>query len=145
MGKKKGRKRNTGWARTKDYPHERHPANYRRINGGNDIEYITFTHSSDIELRSGKMIVTIPMNDNISPKEREENKRKNDNEKKKSYGYPVVFVGERSALGKEDDDFKPIKSDKEKIKKMFETLPKENVYITGGENHFKKKKKPRKK
>lgn len=47
MPKKNNRNRkNTGWAKTKSYPHERHPATYRRKSAGSDdIEYITFTHS----------------------------------------------------------------------------------------------------
>ena len=52
MPKKNNRNRkNTGWARTKEYPHKKHPATYRRKStGSDDIEYITFTHSPEYEV-----------------------------------------------------------------------------------------------
>lgn len=51
MPKKNNRnRRNTGWARTKEYPHKKHPATYRRKStGSDDIEYITFTHSPEVD------------------------------------------------------------------------------------------------
>ena len=76
MPKKNNRSRkNTGWAKTKSYPHERHPATYRRKSAGSDdIEYITFTHSPAVELKGGKTERTVPMLDNVSPAERKKNK-----------------------------------------------------------------------
>ncbi len=121
MSKKKNRKRLTGWARTKEYPHKKHPATYHR-KGSNEIEYITFTHSKEVDFGKKGKVRTIPLLDNISPLEREKNKKYGKN---RSYAYPRVFIGKRSALGKETDEFNPVDSDKEYIKKMFEVFPRE--------------------
>ena len=59
---KKNRKRLSGWAKTKKYPHERHPANYVRT-VGDKIEYITFTHSPEVHLSNGAVVQTVPMSD----------------------------------------------------------------------------------
>lgn len=142
--KKNNRKRSTGWARTKDYPHKKHPANYKRT-GKDDIEYITFTHSDEVDL-GDKKVRTIPLSDNISPAEREKNKRENKKYgENRSYAYPKVFVGKRSALGKETDEFSPVDFDKKRIDKMFEVFPRENVPETGGKTKYRQnqKKKPR--
>ena len=78
MSKKNNRnRRNTGWAKTKSYPHERHPATYRRKStGSDDIEYITFTHSSEVDFGEKGKVHTVPMLDNVSPAERKRIKRK---------------------------------------------------------------------
>ena len=147
MPKKNNRnRRNTGWARTKEYPHKKHPATYRRKStGSDDIEYITFTHSPEVDFGEKGKVRTVPMLDNVSPAERTKNKA----EGKKfgencSYAYPKVFVGKRSALQKESDEFDPIDFDKQRIGKMFETFPRENVPTTGGKAKYKHKKTPRK-
>ena len=78
MSKKNNRNRkNSGWARTKEYPHKKHPATYRRKgSGSDDIEYITFTHSSEVDFGERGKVRTVPMLDNISPAERKKIKRK---------------------------------------------------------------------
>ena len=145
MKKKPNRKRSTGWARTKDYPHKKHPATYRRKNG-DEVEYITFTHSDEVDLGQHGKVRTVPLLDNISPAERKKN---NDQGLKhgenRSYAYPKVYVGKRSALGKETDEFEPVDFDKKRIGKMFEVFPRENVPTTGGGGQYRKKKKPKKK
>ena len=98
MPKKNNRNRkNTGWAKTKSYPHERHPATYRRKSAGSDdIEYITFTHSPAVELKGGKTERTVPMLDNVSPAERKKNKAEGKKfGENRSYGFyiPVTVVG----------------------------------------------------
>ena len=143
---KKRRKKKIGWAKTKSFPHERHPATYRR-NGPepDDIEYITFTHSPEVDLDHKKKIQTVPLLDNISPVERKKNKeqRKPFGENR-SYAYPKVYIGKRSSLHRETDEFDPVDFDKKRINKMFEVFPREKVPITGGKSKFrqKKKKKP---
>lgn len=145
--KKNNRKRKTGWAKTKSYPHERHPATYRH-NGTNsdDIEYITFTHSDEVDFGK-KKIRTVPLLDNVSPAERRKNKElgKKPGENR-SYAYPKVFVSKRSALHAETDEFEPVEFDKKRIGKMFEVFPRENVPVTGGKSKYRQrqKKKPRK-
>lgn len=141
--KKNNRKRKTGWAQTKWYPHGRHPAHYK-WKGNDEIEYITFTHSPEVQLKSGKVERTVPMLDNVSKKEREENKRKGLKQgENRSYAYPKVYEGKRSALGKESDEFAPVPFDNARIGTMYEVFPREKVPKTGGKTNYKKKKKPR--
>ena len=146
MGKKRNirRRKTGGWAYTKSYPHRRHPANYKYTNTYNDdIEYLTFTHSSEVDLDNEK-VSTIPLSDNISPSERLKNNKTN-NKNNISYVYPKVFVGKRSSLQNETNEFEPIKSDKNLISALFNALTRKEVPITGGKGKFKKNKKPRKK
>ena len=146
MAKKINRKRkSSGWAKTKSYPHERHPATYRRKGSKNDdIEYITFTHSPEVDL-GNKKIRTVPLLDNISPDERRRNKVQGKKHgENRTYAYPKVFVGKRSALHEEIHEFDPVDFDKKRINKMFKVFPRENVPITGGKSKYRKKKKPRK-
>lgn len=128
---KKGHKKKTGFAETKTYPHKNHPARYRR-NGVNndDIEYITTTHHEEV-LLNGKLVNTIPLDNNINPKERKDLNQK-------SYVYPMVYVGKRSHLGKERNDLSLIGKDIEKVSKLFDTLPRETVRY---QSNSKKKKK----
>ena len=145
MKKKPNRKRSTGWAWTKKYPHENHPATYRRKNG-DEIEYLTFTHSDEIDFGKNGKVQTVPLLDNISPAEREKNKAQGlKHGENRSYAYPKVYDGKRSALGAETDKFEPVDFDKKRIGKMFEVFPRENVPTTGGGGQNRKKKKPKKK
>lgn len=142
MAKKKNRKRSTGWAKTKSYPHERHPAIYHRTKpGSDDIEYITFTHSKKVDL-GNKKVRTVPLLDNISPDERRKNKEQGLKfGENRSYAYPKVFVGTRSALHRETKEFDPVDFDKKRISKMFKVFPKEHVPVTGGKSKNRKRKK----
>lgn len=137
---KRNRKRKTGgWAHTKKYPHENHPANYvRKV--GDKIEYLTFTHSQEVKLPNAAIIQTVPMADNVSKKEREENARKGlKRGENRSYAYPVVFVGRRSALHSEIiDEFEPVPFDKNRIETMFKVFPRVNVKYTGKKKDNKK-------
>lgn len=131
MPKNNRQRSKTSWAHTKKIPHKLHPANYARISGDN-IEYITFTHSPEVKLPNGAVIQTVPMADNVSKKEREKNARKGlKRGENRSYAYPVVFVGKRSALGRELQDFEPIPFDKVRIETMFKIFPRVNVKFTG--------------
>ena len=145
MSKKKNRRRSTGWARTKEYPHKKHPATYRRKNG-DEIEYITFTHSDEVDFGEKGKVRVVPLMDNISPTERKKNKAQGlKRGQNRSYAYPKVFVGNRSALGAETDEFDPVDFDKKRIGKMFEVFPRESVPLTGGKGQCRKKKTPKKK
>ena len=142
--KKNNRKRSTGWARTKEYPHKKHPATYKRKNC-DEIEYITFTHSDEVDLGKKGKIRTVPLLDNISPAERKKNKEQGKKQgENRTYAYPKVFVGKRSALGRESDEFDPVDFDKKRIGKMFDVFPREKVPTTGGKGQHKKKKPPKK-
>ena len=136
MRKNKRIRKKDGFADTRFYPHKNHPANYRRI-GKDDIEYMTFTHH-DIVTIDGKKYITIPLSDNIEKKVQEKNKGKN--KKEISYAYPKVFVGKRSALGRENKSYSFKENDKNKINKLFETLPKEKVRYSSNSKKAKKKK-----
>lgn len=132
MANNNHRRKTGGWAKTKKIPHERHPANYvRKV--GDKIEYLTFTHASEVKLSNGVIIQTVPMADNVSVKEREENKRKGlKRGENRSYAYPVVFVGNRSALHTEIvGEFDPVPFDKARINTMFKIFPRVNVKFTG--------------
>ncbi len=143
MGKMKNRKRSTGWARTKEYPHKKHPATYRRKDG-DEIEYITFTHSAEVDFGKEGKVQTVPLLDNISPSERKKNKVEGKKfGENRSYAYPKVFDGKRSALGAETDEFDPVEFDKKRIGKMFEVFPHERVPTTGGKGQYRKKKPPK--
>ena len=148
MGKKKNvrKRKSSGWAHTKVYPHASHPAAYRRTNlKTDDIEYITFTHSSEVDL-GNKKVLTVPLLDNISPKERKQNKSQGKKfGENRSYAYPKVFVGKRSALHKETNEFNPVDYDKNLISIIFDVFPRENVPVTGGKGKHRKKKKSRNK
>ena len=94
MAKKNNRKRkSSGWAKTKSYPHERHPATYRRKGSKNDdIEYITFTHSPEVDF-GNKKVRTVPLLDNVSPMERRRNKAQGKKfGENRSYAYPNFIV-----------------------------------------------------
>ncbi|MDE7300542.1 MAG: hypothetical protein K2N47_00070, partial [Clostridia bacterium] len=124
---------------TKKYPHENHPANYvRRV--GDNVEYITFTHSPEVHLSNGATIQTVPMADNVSKVERDKAKREGKTRfETRSYAYPVVFVGKRSALDKEIvGEFEPIPFDKVRIGMLFTALPRVSVAVTGGNGKFKR-------
>lgn len=146
MFKKNNRsRRGGGWAKTKKYPHERHPANYvRKV--GDKIEYITFTHSPQIQLSNGGVIQTVPMADNVSKIEREKAKRAGKTRfETRSYAYPVVFVGQRSALSNEiNGEFDPVPFDKARIETMFKVFPRVPVVVTGGKGQYKKHKSSKK-
>lgn len=129
----------TGWAKTKSYPHRRHPANYvRKV--GDKIEYLTFTHSPEVTLPNGAVIQTVPMSDNVSKVEREKAKREGKTRfETRSYAYPVVFVGKRSALHTEIvNEFEPVPFDKARIETMFKVFPRVSVKYTGNGNRNKK-------
>lgn len=139
----RNRKRSSGWAFTKKFPHLNHPANYSRT-GNDDIEYITFTHSNEVNF-DNKKVRTVPLADNISADERNQNKITGKiRGENRTYAYPKVYVGKRSALGKETDEFVPVDFDKNRIRKMFKIFPRENVPTTGGKSKYRKKKKSRK-
>ena len=139
MPKKKTRpSKKRGWAQTKYYPHARHPAYYRKNGKDNDsIEYLTFTHHEEVKLGE-ETVSTKPLTRSVSKKERElEDKGLLPEEQKKSYVYPRVFQGKRSALGKETDEFEPVAEDAAIIDSLFSTLEKQTVPAYGGKGKLK--------
>lgn len=109
------KRKSSGFADTKRYPHKGHPANYRRISN-DKIEYLTFTHTPDSVFIDNKEYYVLPLTSNISEKE-----RKNSNNK--SYVFPRRFVGKRSALGKEKSGYSLMLEDKIIVDNLFLTLP----------------------
>lgn len=128
MGKNRKRKK-VGFARTKEIPHFRHPAYYEKT-GNDDIKYVTFTHSEDIEIK-GKLVKGKPLTSNIEAEERG---------KSISYVYPKSYKGKRSALGKDTDEFSLIKADKAIVKDILKNYPVEIVPYTSNSKNKKKKK-----
>lgn len=139
--------RRTGWAQTRYYPHVRHPAHYRKCSrDGDAIDYLTFTHSPRVDLGK-KQVPTIPLSESVSKSERAQKRRGTlPKDKERSYVYPRVFHGKRSALGRESDEFEPIETDARTIDELFNTLEHENVPDYGGKGKLaaprKKKKDP---
>lgn len=119
---KSGRKRSKyGFARTKEDPHKRHPALYKK-ESSDDIKYVTFTHSPVVKDENGNpTIITIPLTSNIDPKERG---------KSKSYIFPKSYKGKRSSLGKEITDLSLTKEDKEIVINAIKSLPEEQIKKT---------------
>lgn len=140
--------RRTGWAQTRYYPHVRHPAHYRKCSrDGDAIDYLTFTHSPRVDLGK-KQVPTIPLSESVSKSERAQKRRGTlPKDKERSYVYPRVFHGKRSALGRESDEYEPIETDARTIDELFNTLEHENVPDYGGKGKLaaprKKKKRPR--
>lgn len=131
---KNRRRKNWGFAWTKLFPHVNHPAYYKySSNNKDEIIYITFTHSAQVIITKENVTVivnTIPMKKNIVPSERGT---------KTSYVFPVVYIGKRSALGKEIDNMEIADEDKEDLLNLFKNLPRQVVQQT---SNSKKKKVP---
>ena len=128
MGKNRSLK--FGFARTKIYPHIRHPAYYKRISKELDkVEYMTFTHHDEVNI-DNEVIKTIPLDSNISPEERG---------KSKSYVFPKIYSGKRSELGKEIRDYNLTDKDRSTVLKLFEVLPKEEVSLSSNSKNKKRK------
>lgn len=149
MAKKNNRKRKSGWVDANKRPHKNHPANFRRKSVNEDnVKYLTFTHSPAIETKVGdkiNIVHTIPLTDNISKKEREENKRNGLKVgENRSYVFPIVFNGSRSALGKNNDDYSPVPADKAIIDCLYLSLPEMITPTNRGVDKKVKKKKTRK-
>lgn len=123
--KKRKHSRNTsGFAETKEYPHKKHPAKFKKKRGSDKVEYITFTHSAEVEI-DNIVVTTKPLNSNINPKERGTLNEKG--EPNISYAYPKVYVGKRSALGKGTEKYSLVEADRKIVDELFATLPREEV------------------
>ncbi len=120
---KRPRKEN-GFAETKEYPHKKHPAKFKKKRGSDMVIYITFTHSEEVDM-GDKTIQTIPLNSNINHKER--GTKRKDGKPNISYAYPKVYVGTRSALGKGTDKYSLTEADKALVDELFKLLPQEQV------------------
>ena len=133
MGKVKSRKRKSGWASTKKIPHANHPAYFKKENAKSDkIKYVTFTHSSQVDL-DGEVIETIKLSKNISNEVKEQGRD--------SYVLPIVYEGERSALGSNISGYKLSSEDNELINNMIDTGPIIKIdYVSNSKNKRKKKK-----
>lgn len=129
--KRTKQQKKSGWAHTKKYPHENHPARYKKQDKDN-IDYLTFTHSDVVELPNGEKVETIPLTSNIDPSERGQTNSK---------VFPKVFKGKRSSLGPEAEGFSLTKEDKEIVDKLFKELPVEEVPVTGGSGQYRKRSK----
>lgn len=133
----------SGWAHTKWYPNKNHPAFWRRIGKSkDDIEYLTFTHASAVDLVDEKNVITIPLPNNISPDERKENAALPIEERSISHVVPYRYVGKRSALGKKTSEYSFASEDYVLMTGYFGTFPTKNVPLTGGKGKFRQKNKP---
>ena len=134
MSNKNNRGRSTGWARTKKFPHARHPAFYKKKSKNNEIEYITFTHSDEVDFDSDNENKPIEHHDIVKPRKLSKNISKNKGDKKDSYVVPRVYEGQRSALGQNTDEFGYDNSDKAIIDDVFNNAPRYKVPFTSNSN-----------
>ncbi len=105
---------------------------------------MTFTHEPVVVLPNGKCVKTIPLSGNISSYERKlDSEGKLPANKQRSHIFPRTYRGERDALGKEISEFRPLSEDMRTINGLFDSLPCEDVPVTGGSKKWSKKKKPR--
>lgn len=137
--KKKRSRQKSGYADTKRYPHFNHPAKYNRI-GNDEVEYVTLTHHDNVNI-GNKSYSTIPLNDNVDIHVQKLNKNRVQKDKEISYVFPKVFVGKRSALGRENQNYNLVPEDKVIVNELFKSLPRERVPYTNNSKRQKKNKK----
>ena len=139
--KKNNRKRSTGWAHTKKYPHKNHPAYFRKT-GQDDVEYVTFTHSSEVDfdkdnkrkpIEKHDIVTTRKLNVNIDKTERSSGEY--------SHVIPRVYEGKRAALGAGTNKYKLADEDKPTVDDIFKNGKRYKVPHTGSKP---KNKNPRK-
>lgn len=141
MAKKNNRKRSTGWAHTKQFPHKRHPAFFRKT-GQDDIEYVTFTHSEKVDFDKDNKVKPIEKHDIVKTRKLNVNIDKTERKKGKySHVIPRVYEGKRSALGTGTNMYKLAEEDKPIIDTIFKNGKRYRVPYTGSKP---KNKKPRK-
>lgn len=141
MAKKNNRKRSTGWAHTKQFPHKRHPAYFRKT-GQDDIEYVTFTHSEKVDFDKDNKAKPIEKHDIVETRRLKVNIDKTEKNKGEySHVVPRVYEGKRSALGAGTNTYKLAEDDKPTVDYIFKTGKRYKVPRTGNKS---KSKKPRK-
>ena len=139
--KKNNRKRSTGWAHTKQFPHKRHPAYFRKT-GQDDIEYVTFTHSGKVDFDIDNKRKPIEKQDIVKTRKLKVNIDKTEKNKGEySHVIPRVYEGKRSALGAGTNKYKLAEEDKPTVDDIFKNGKRYKVPRTGNKP---KNKKPRK-
>ncbi len=132
MAKMNRKKRRTGFAYTKKVPHKNHPAYYRKKeNVRDDIEYVTFTHSSNVKFSDKDVVEAEPLKYDID--------YKNKGDKRYSHVVKRVFDGKRSALGKDTTDYRLDEEDRLIVDEVFKTAPRRRVAYTGSKEKDGKK------
>lgn len=129
MKKNNRNQKRSDFAWTKWFPHARHPAYFKR-KGNNNIEYVTFTSSSN-PIINGKNVEFKKLKHNIDPSQEGISN---------SHVLNRVYVGNRDALDKRIKGYKISQADKKTIEDIFNTAPKIFVPYTSNS----KNKKPRK-
>ena len=141
MAKKNNRKRSTGWAHTKKYPHKNHPAYFRKT-GPDDVEYVTFTNSCEVDFDKDNKAKPIEKHDIVKAQKLKVNIDKTEKNKGEySHVVPRVYEGKRSALGAGTNKYKLAEDDKTTVDYIFKNGKRYKVPRTGNKP---KNKKPRK-
>ena len=131
MAKKNNRKRSTGWAHTKQFPHKRHPAYFRKT-GQDDIEYVTFTHSEKVDFDKDNKAKPIEKHDIVETRRLKVNIDKTEKNKGEySHVVPRVYEGKRSALGAGTNTYKLAEDDKPTVDYIFKKGKRNKVPRTG--------------
>lgn len=136
--KKNNRKRSTGWAHTKKYPHKNHPAYYRKT-GQDDVEYVTFTHSGKVDFDKGNKSKPANDHDVVETQKLSVNIDKTERGKGQySHVIPRVYEGKRSALGEGTNRYKLSETDKPLIDDIFKNGKRYKVPRSGSKPKNKK-------
>lgn len=132
MAKKSSRKRSTGWAHTKQFPHKRHPAYFRK-SGQDDVEYVTFTHSEEVDFDKDNKAKPIEKHDVVKTRRLKVNIDKTEKSQGEySHVIPRVYEGRRSALGSGTNKYKLAEEDKPIVDDVFKNGKRYKVPYTGG-------------
>lgn len=141
MAKINNRKRSTGWAHTKKFPHKRHPAFFRKT-GQDDVEYVTFTHAKKVDFDKDNKKKPPEKHDVVKTRRLKVNIDKTEKNKGEySHVIPRVYEGKRSALGAGTNKYKLSEKDKPIVDDIFKNGKRYKVPYTGSKP---KNKKPRK-
>ena len=112
------RSKSNGFARTKRYPFENHPAYFEKQgNSSDDVKFVTFTHSNKVTLKNGDILETIQLSKNIDENVRYEldEKKREKTDRDDSYMVKRTYVGKRSSLGSTIRNYSIHSDDKEKV------------------------------
>ena len=110
-----------GFAKSKKHIHgeQSHPTFFKKKSRkGDDIEYVSFSHSKEIILNNGQKIIADEI-DNINPSERGSGR--------KSHVIPIVYKGKRSSLGKSTSEYSLTSNAKKRVDYIFMNAPRENA------------------
>ena len=118
------RKNKINFALIKKQPAPGHPAQYRKKDKSGKIEFVSFTHSPEIDLNKYYPVLPQEKHSIITTEKLDYNiNSKSKGTAEPSYAVPVVYEGDRNLLGSNKNSRYQITgtTDKNKIDKIFKT------------------------